>query len=145
MKKIAFVCTGNTCRSPLAEIIAKDIFKKRHLNIDIISRGIAVYFPSEASENSIKVASEYGLDLSNHRAKQISSDDIESCDLIITMTNQHKAFISKIGSNNVFTLKEYVKAENMDIDDPYGEDIEVYRECAKQLYNYISMLADLLQ
>lgn len=148
MKKIAFVCTGNTCRSPMAEVIAKDIFKKRKINIDVISRGIAVYFPSEASENSEEVVKQYGLDLSNHKAMQITKEDIESCDFIFTMTYQHREFVKKLSpesSDKVFTLKEYVKANGDDISDPYGGDIELYRHCAEQLHSFIDMLADLFQ
>lgn len=147
IKKIAFVCTGNTCRSPMAEVIAKDIFKKRKLNIEVISRGIAVYFPSEASESSIEIVKEYNLDLTEHRAKQITKEDIDLCDLIFTMTKQHKDYIKSLSpdTNKAFTLKEYIKVDKSDIKDPYGYDINVYRECAEQLYLYIEMLADLFQ
>lgn len=147
MKKIIFVCTGNTCRSPMAEIIAKDIFNRRKININVISRGIAVYFPSEASENSIKALEKYNLDLSKHTAKQIEQSDIVSSNLILTMTNQHKAFVKKMAGDNinVFTLKEYIKVGNDDISDPYGGDILDYQKCADELYSYIEMLADLFQ
>lgn len=147
MKRIIFVCTGNTCRSPMAEIIAKDIFKRRKINIDVMSRGIAVYFPSEASENSIKALEKYNLDLSKHTAKQIEQSDIVSSNLILTMTNQHKAFVKKMAGDsvNVFTLKEYIKVGNDDISDPYGGDILDYQKCADELYSYIEILADLFQ
>lgn len=147
MKRIIFVCTGNTCRSPMAEIIAKDIFNKHKINIDVMSRGIAVYFPSEASENSIKALEKYNLDLSKHTAKQIEQSDIVSSNLILTMTNQHKSFVKKMAGDsvNVFTLKEYIKVGNDDISDPYGGDISDYQKCADELYSYIEMLADLLQ
>lgn len=148
MRKIVFVCTGNICRSPMAEFIAKDIFNKRKINIEVISRGIAVYFPSEASENSLRTMEGYGLDLSKHRAKQITQEDINSCKLIYTMTKQHKDFIEHFSkndvSNKVFTLKEYVKANGIDILDPYGGDIDVYKSCAEELYLYIDRLVDLL-
>lgn len=149
MKKIMFVCTGNTCRSPMAQAVARDIFKKRNMNIEVESRGIAVYFPAPASEESMAAVKQYGLSLSEHIATGITQQDIDQYDLILTMTSQHKAYVKKISPINVeskvFTLKEYVKEDSLDITDPYGGSLCVYKSCLEELYIYINRLADLLQ
>lgn len=149
MRKIIFVCTGNTCRSPMAQAVAHDIFNKRNMAIEVISRGVAVYFPAQASVESIEAINAYGLNLKDHIATQITTQDINASDLILTMTSQHKVFVKKLAQCNVdakvFTLKEYIKAEPIDISDPYGGSLYVYKSCLEELYTYIERLADLLQ
>ena len=94
--KIMFVCTGNTCRSPMAEAAAKAIFPKE--GYEIISRGISVFESTPASENAQKAVAEGGLDLSQHMSKQISEEDIKTSDVIFTMTNPHKQMLSAVCS-----------------------------------------------
>jgi protein-tyrosine phosphatase len=133
----------------MAQVVAHDIFNKRNMAIEVKSRGIAVYFPAQASPESVAATCEYGLSMAKHVATQITVEDIEASDLILTMTSQHKAFIKKMVQCNVdakvFTLKEYIKEDDMDITDPYGGSLYVYKSCLEELYLYINRLADLLQ
>jgi protein-tyrosine phosphatase len=132
----------------MAQAVAQDIFNKRNMAIEVISRGIAVYFPAQASAESVVAMNTYGLSLKDHIATQISTQDILTSDLILTMTSQHKAFVKKMAQSDVeakvFTLKEYIKAEPIDISDPYGGSLQVYKSCLEELYTYIGRLADLL-
>jgi protein-tyrosine phosphatase len=133
----------------MAQVVAQHIFNKRNMAIEVQSRGIAVYFPAQASAESALAVNAYGLSVKNHLATQITVDDIETSELILTMTSQHKAFIKKIARSNVdtkvFTLKEYIKEKDMDITDPYGGSLDVYKLCLEELYRCINRLADLLQ
>ena len=129
--QIIFVCTGNTCRSPMAEGILKSLQN----DYEVLSRGL--YVPEEigASFFSIKAMEEMDIDISKHKSKQLTVGEAEDCDLIITMTKSHKDIIVSAYpkfSDKTFTLSEYAGEEG-DIRDPYGMDENAYRECAKQI------------
>ncbi len=143
---IIFVCTGNTCRSPLAEVIARKVFEEKGIKADIMSRGLSVAYPSSASVNSRKIACEMGLSLDDFISRPLTYEDIEWADVVITMTNAHKAAVENVCHENdtdIFTLAE-AAVENADISDPFGGDIETYRRCACQIKEYIEKMADRL-
>lgn len=133
MKKIFFVCTGNTCRSPMAEVLAKSMCKNE--DIFIASRGI-LGNGSPASQDALEAVLRFNLDLSNHKSKTISKDELETATIILTMTNEHKDLIVYSFpeySEKIFTLYEYVLKEQKDIQDPFGCDFATYMNCAKEI------------
>ncbi|MBQ6885141.1 MAG: ribosomal protein S18-alanine N-acetyltransferase [Clostridia bacterium] len=120
---IIFVCTGNTCRSPMAEYYLKS---KNLNNINVSSRGFSSGEP--ANPNSIAVMQEINIDISNHISNIITSDDINSADAIICMTESHKQLlISTFGTN----FKILVLGNG--IPDPFGCDIDTYRKCRDEI------------
>lgn len=144
MGKIIFICTGNTCRSPMAEAIGKDLAKKRGLELEILSRGIAVWDSAPAHPNAIKVMRQYNLDLSDHISKQITPQDMKENSLILTMTRNHKAAVSQIlesRNSEIYTIREFIKMDG-DIPDPYGGDIEIYKICAEEIYHTVKKALD---
>lgn len=147
MKKIIFVCTGNTCRSPMAEKISQMIAKQRNLNFQIESRGISVFRPEPANFNAIKALEVYGLDLQYHVSRAFDLKDFKEDDLILTMTQQHKNLLLKYypsTENSIFGINEFIGYKG-DVEDPYGKPLEVYVDCAKQLHQIIIKVFDKLE
>ena len=142
MKEVLFVCTGNTCRSPMAEVIARDVHKD--LDIKFVSRGVNVLMPARASSDAVRaVRQEYDLDLSNHLARALTEADLRRADLTLTMTDAHKYYILQAYpayADKCFTLCEYAGVTGGNVKDPYGLDAAVYRACANELRAYIEGL-----
>ncbi|MCJ1655902.1 low molecular weight protein arginine phosphatase [Staphylococcus sp. NRL 16/872] len=133
--KITFVCTGNTCRSPIAESIAKSLLP----NDTIESRGLFAINGQAVTPESLEVILEHDLPEPT-LAQQFDESDLTS-DLILTMTQSHKTqLINVYGENiHIYTLSEYV-GEQADVDDPFGGSIDTYRDTFNQLYSLIHKL-----
>ncbi|MCX7748880.1 MAG: low molecular weight protein arginine phosphatase [Clostridia bacterium] len=158
MKQILFVCTGNICRSSMAEgLFRKMIERDEKLKgkISTASAGTSAFDGEMASSNSVKVLrSEWGVDIRSHRSRAITKELIDKADLILTMTREHKRAIIRFypdAKQKVFTLKEYVVEgkvdENLeeynfalDVADPYGMPEEVYRRCAFEIQDALQKL-----
>ena len=142
-KEIIFVCTGNTCRSPMAEGLFNSLPDKGFF---AASAGIFAETGSKPSENAIIALKEKGIDIKNHSARQLTPEMIESADLILTLTNSHKYAILNIDekyADKVFTLGEFA-GENADISDPFGGSIEVYQSCANEIFDLVKKAYDRL-
>ena len=127
---ILFVCSGNTCRSPMAEgyLNSKRIKNIRALSCGFISEGESV------SENAATVMKEIGIDISAHKSRLVSGD-LTRADKIFCMGESHRQALLSAG----------IKAEKIfvlggGISDPFGQSVEVYRECRNQIINAIDEL-----
>lgn len=112
MKKILFVCTGNTCRSPMAEHIARRLLERKGLKgeIAVASAGLAALPGAPASAEARDVLAGMGIDLSRHQAVQLNRKQVEEADLIFTMTASQKRQLLELypeARGKVFVLKEY--------------------------------------
>ncbi len=138
---ILFVCTANTCRSPMAAAIMEKIAIENDIDVLIESAGIFAQIGERASDEAIAALDEMGIDLTYHRSKPVSEDLVKKSDLILTMTEGHKKILEGLSPKKVYSVMEYIGATG-DIADPYGGDIEEYRETAKEIYDVLVDVAE---
>lgn len=129
MKKVIFICTGNTCRSPMAE----GIFKSLSSNITVESAGLAAFSGDKVCENAVLAVKPFNADISNHIARPLSLYMITDNTLFVCMTESHKSALVSCGINPD-------KIEVFNILDPYGQNLEVYIKCAFEIYKKCVLL-----
>lgn len=146
--KVLFVCSGNTCRSPLAAAAFRRLLDESgRTDIEVASAGTGAYEGSPASEGAYLVAIEAGLDLSAHRARLLDRDMVAEADLILTMSKGHLSRVERLGGEGkAHLLSEYAgySGDELEIRDPYGGDVEGYRQTLMQLTRLLSPARDRL-
>ena len=137
MQNITFVCTGNTCRSAMAEGLFRKILKERGItDITCRSCGLAAYTGDEASPQAVEVCRERGVDLSTHRATVFNQYIFDETDIMVCMTESHKGAVMRL--NPTFR----VLVPDGGVPDPYGGTVEIYRECADSLEAFLNKFLD---
>lgn len=117
---ILFVCTGNTCRSNMAEALFRDILRKdpraHHLDIKIQSAGTGAVADLSSAPLAVEVLKDKGIDLSSHRTRALSPDMVERAGLIFTMSKQHRDEVLRMApwaEDKVFVLKEFTDLNDL--------------------------------
>jgi len=121
------VCVGNICRSPMAEALLQRALRGQD-GITVESAGLGALVGHPASDYSIELMDEMGIDITSHRARQIHPDMVHDADLVLVMEAGHKRAIDDADPSargKVYRLGEW---QNTNIDDPYRQARVAYEE-----------------
>ena len=147
MKKVLFVCTGNTCRSPMAEVIFNALAKEKGLDWQAESAGFAAVGDRPASANAIQAVAEIGLDLTMHKTRFLPAVDLNEFSLFVGLTEEHAEILKSMGipADLVRVLYRAPNVDDkydlrMDIVDPYGGDMNAYRKCRDDIVGAVKIL-----
>lgn len=138
MKTLIFVCTGGSCRSPMAEAILTQKLKENRIkNYQILSAGINAVPNSKIEKNAIKALKTLGFKPPKHKCIQLTSEMCQNS-LIIAISDAHKQFLNNL--KNIISLNDFYSG--IDIPDPYGKDLNEYIKTAKILDFIINEIID---
>ncbi len=138
MKTVLFICTGNICRSPMAEGLFRHVNKGRR-DIQVFSAGIGATPGQPPSAHAVQALKELGIDISRQRSRQLSADLVEQADYIFGMTHSHVDTVMLLypkAAEKTFLLREFDDTLDIfekDISDPIGGSYEVYLNCRDQI------------
>ncbi len=140
MKKILFVCSGNTCRSPMAQGIFNKIAKEKNLDYIAESAGILTRTGLPYSQNSVTACKEMDIDIEKGKSVSILDVNINDYDLFVPMAVSHAQALVAYGADK----DKIMLLKSTGISDPYGGNSDVYRACCKEIYQSILNLIDIL-
>lgn len=129
---ILMVCTGNTCRSPMAAAVLNRMLEQQGLSETYMaaSAGVAAFDGQPATPNAVEAAKGEGLDLSGHKARRITLDALDEACLVFVMSEEHKRLLASALPDSAG------KIIVMQVPDPYGADLETYRLCLRQVKDF---------
>ena len=140
--RILFVCTGNTCRSPMAAALLRHRLGDPP-DVEVLSAGISAPAGSPASANAVAVMAENGISLENHRATQVDAELLGRADLVVALASSHQSVIARVTpehAGKVRLLTSFVTGGGRDVADPFGGSLDAYRHTRDQIDGAITDL-----
>lgn len=138
--KVLLVCTGNTCRSPMAEGILKKLLKEKDIKgIEVNSAGVSALDGYPAAPFAIEATKIWDIDLNEHFSRRLTQSMLKEADLILVMSPEHLRHIAKMDKKSLeksYLLKAFPQKNNNDnlaIEDPIGHPLEDYNQCFLEL------------
>ena len=147
-KKVLFVCTGNTCRSPIAEGLLKKLAQDKGLELEVQSAGLAAFAGIPVAPEAVEACRAKGVDISGHQTQPLGKNLVMESDLILTMTGKHKEMIVKkmpALEPKVSILSEFAGEGVVDVEDPVGQPLEAYQGALAQIEGYLLKSVDRLK
>ncbi len=141
MFRVLFVCTGNTCRSPMAAgALLQDLGADRE-RVEVMSAGTAAWEGHPATELAIDVTSRDGIDLRHHRSRRVTPPLLKGADLVLVMESAHLSAVQTLGvdRNRSYVLSEWPAPGEpaLPISDPFGASLEAYEECWRRIRRHV--------
>ena len=147
-QKVLFICTANVCRSPMAERLFARAMENspKAGKVSAYSAGISAMDGDNASQNSIEVCEEVGLDIADHRSTGLTRTSLQEASAVFCMTESHRALLNMYfelpQGYPVFLMREFVEGGSKELPDPFGQDLEVYRKCRDHMVEAMPSLVD---